>query len=141
MWSERSGLAPSDRAISRCRQGEEMMGCKSFAPHGVHNGETIMVSSKKSVLIFSIIHRSNGNRKVLLRPIVAILCDCLTIIKVIHSHSCILKPTRMGFYQEPGFYILGHCGQSPRQQIYTHTLHAVCNKLKYSLLFIHTVFG
>uniref|UniRef100_A0A3P8V633 Proprotein convertase subtilisin/kexin type 9 n=1 Tax=Cynoglossus semilaevis TaxID=244447 RepID=A0A3P8V633_CYNSE len=60
VWSERSGLAPSDRAISRCRQGEEMMGCKSFAPHGVHNGETIMMQDQQMECVAFNGPRGNG---------------------------------------------------------------------------------
>ncbi|XP_042338025.1 proprotein convertase subtilisin/kexin type 9 [Plectropomus leopardus] len=40
-WSERSGVSRADRAISRCRLGEEMMSCRSYSPDGVHMGETI----------------------------------------------------------------------------------------------------
>ncbi|XP_030583789.1 proprotein convertase subtilisin/kexin type 9 [Archocentrus centrarchus] len=46
VWSERSVVASTDRVISRCRQGEEMMGCSSYDPEGVHAGETITVSSR-----------------------------------------------------------------------------------------------
>lgn len=45
VWSERSGVASTNRAISRCRLGEEMMSCSSYAPDGVNAGETITVSS------------------------------------------------------------------------------------------------
>ncbi|XP_005923322.2 proprotein convertase subtilisin/kexin type 9 [Haplochromis burtoni] len=45
VWSERSGVASTDRVISRCRQGEEMMGCSSYAPEGVRVGETITMNS------------------------------------------------------------------------------------------------
>lgn len=38
-WSERSG-----GAVSRCRRGEEMMGCGSYSPDGVGAGATIGVS-------------------------------------------------------------------------------------------------
>lgn len=48
VWSERSGVAGTDVAISRCRRGEEMMGCSSYAPDGVGVGETIAVSSHRS---------------------------------------------------------------------------------------------
>lgn len=41
VWSERSGVTSGDRAVSRCRRGEEMMGCSSYAPDNVHAGETI----------------------------------------------------------------------------------------------------
>ncbi|XP_061593087.1 proprotein convertase subtilisin/kexin type 9 [Cololabis saira] len=41
VWSQRSGLANTDRVSSRCRRGEEMMGCSSYAPDGVRGGETI----------------------------------------------------------------------------------------------------
>ncbi|XP_072244824.1 proprotein convertase subtilisin/kexin type 9 [Leuresthes tenuis] len=44
-WSERSGHASDDRVTSRCRLGEEMMGCSSYAPDGIRGGETIAVSS------------------------------------------------------------------------------------------------
>ncbi|XP_072295168.1 proprotein convertase subtilisin/kexin type 9 [Eucyclogobius newberryi] len=37
VWSERSEV----RAVSRCRHGEQMMGCSSYAPDGGHVGETI----------------------------------------------------------------------------------------------------
>ncbi|XP_022607121.1 proprotein convertase subtilisin/kexin type 9 [Seriola dumerili] len=47
VWSERSGVASTNRAVSRCRQGEEMMGCSSFAPDGVHVGETIAVNGER----------------------------------------------------------------------------------------------
>ncbi|XP_074492121.1 proprotein convertase subtilisin/kexin type 9 [Sebastes fasciatus] len=45
VWSERSGVTRTDKAVSRCRQGEEMMSCRGYAPDGVHVGETITVSS------------------------------------------------------------------------------------------------
>ncbi|KAJ0065345.1 hypothetical protein NL108_007071 [Boleophthalmus pectinirostris] len=41
VWSEKSEV----RAVSRCRHGEEMMGCSSYAPEGSHVGETIDESS------------------------------------------------------------------------------------------------
>ncbi|KAG7228830.1 hypothetical protein INR49_008608, partial [Caranx melampygus] len=44
VWSERSGVARTDRAVSRCRKGEEMMGCSSYAHDGVHVGETITIN-------------------------------------------------------------------------------------------------
>nr|XP_019936315.1 PREDICTED: proprotein convertase subtilisin/kexin type 9 [Paralichthys olivaceus] len=47
VWSERSGVASTDRAVSRCRQGEEMMGCSSYAPGGVRVGETINTHSEQ----------------------------------------------------------------------------------------------
>ncbi|XP_030288236.1 proprotein convertase subtilisin/kexin type 9 [Sparus aurata] len=43
VWSERSGVTSTDRAVSRCRAGEEMLSCSSFSPDGVHAGETITV--------------------------------------------------------------------------------------------------
>uniref|UniRef100_A0A1A7WLH9 Proprotein convertase subtilisin/kexin type 9 n=1 Tax=Iconisemion striatum TaxID=60296 RepID=A0A1A7WLH9_9TELE len=45
VWSERSGLSNTDRVTSRCRLGEEMMGCSSYAPDGVRVGETINESN------------------------------------------------------------------------------------------------
>ncbi|XP_037627178.1 proprotein convertase subtilisin/kexin type 9 [Sebastes umbrosus] len=45
VWSERSGVTRTDKAVSRCRQGEEMMSCRGYAPNGIHVGETITVSS------------------------------------------------------------------------------------------------
>ncbi|KAM3876108.1 LOW QUALITY PROTEIN: proprotein convertase subtilisin/kexin type 9 [Diretmus argenteus] len=42
VWSERSGVLTTDRSVIRCRQGEEMMGCTSYAPDGVHMGESII---------------------------------------------------------------------------------------------------
>ncbi|KAM9384271.1 proprotein convertase subtilisin/kexin type 9 [Pholidichthys leucotaenia] len=45
VWSERSGVARTDRAVSRCRRGEELTGCSSYAPDGVRAGETITVNS------------------------------------------------------------------------------------------------
>ncbi|XP_035509550.1 proprotein convertase subtilisin/kexin type 9 [Morone saxatilis] len=45
VWSEKSGVTNTDRAISRCRLGEEMMSCNSYTPDGVHAGETITVNS------------------------------------------------------------------------------------------------
>lgn len=45
VWSQRSGVASTDKAVSRCRQGEEMMGCSSYAPDGFRVGETISVSN------------------------------------------------------------------------------------------------
>ncbi|KAM9357695.1 proprotein convertase subtilisin/kexin type 9 [Symphorus nematophorus] len=45
VWSERSGVTRTDKSISRCRVGEEMMSCSSYAPDGVHAGETITVNS------------------------------------------------------------------------------------------------
>ncbi|KAK2835823.1 hypothetical protein Q5P01_016307 [Channa striata] len=47
VWSEESGSTNTDRAISRCRQGEEMMGCSSYTPDGVHVGETITMKSQQ----------------------------------------------------------------------------------------------
>ncbi|GAA6229392.1 proprotein convertase subtilisin/kexin type 9 isoform X1 [Lates japonicus] len=47
VWSERSGVTSTDRAVSRCRQGEEMMGCSSYAPDGVRVGETITMNSEQ----------------------------------------------------------------------------------------------
>ncbi|XP_045905850.1 proprotein convertase subtilisin/kexin type 9 [Micropterus dolomieu] len=47
VWSERSGATDTDRAISRCRLGEEMMSCSSYTPDSVHAGETIIVKSKQ----------------------------------------------------------------------------------------------
>ncbi|XP_040895738.1 proprotein convertase subtilisin/kexin type 9 isoform X2 [Toxotes jaculatrix] len=47
VWSERSGAASTDRAASRCRRGEEMMGCSSYAPGGVPAGETITTNSEQ----------------------------------------------------------------------------------------------
>ncbi|KAM3620448.1 uncharacterized protein V6R79_023646 [Siganus canaliculatus] len=44
VWSERSGVASADRAVSRCRLGEEMMSCSSHAPDGVHAGETVALN-------------------------------------------------------------------------------------------------
>uniref|UniRef100_A0A8C6TKM8 Proprotein convertase subtilisin/kexin type 9 n=1 Tax=Neogobius melanostomus TaxID=47308 RepID=A0A8C6TKM8_9GOBI len=41
VWSEKSGV----RAVSRCRHGEKMTGCSSYAPEGGHVGETIDESS------------------------------------------------------------------------------------------------
>ncbi|KAK5869948.1 hypothetical protein PBY51_024622 [Eleginops maclovinus] len=45
VWSERSEVTSTDKAISRCRLGEEMMSCRSYNPDGVHVGETISESS------------------------------------------------------------------------------------------------
>nr|XP_046246622.1 proprotein convertase subtilisin/kexin type 9 isoform X2 [Scatophagus argus] len=45
VWSERSGVMSTDWVISRCRLGEEMMSCSSYAPDGVHAGEMINVNS------------------------------------------------------------------------------------------------
>ncbi|XP_041791636.1 proprotein convertase subtilisin/kexin type 9 [Chelmon rostratus] len=45
VWSERSGVTSTDRAVSRCRLGEEMMSCSSYSPEGVHVRQTITVSS------------------------------------------------------------------------------------------------
>ncbi|KAK2907620.1 hypothetical protein Q8A73_008693 [Channa argus] len=47
VWSEKSGSTSTDRAISRCRQGEEMMGCSSYNPDGVHVGETITMNNRQ----------------------------------------------------------------------------------------------
>lgn len=41
VWSELSEV----RAVSRCRHGEQMMGCRSYAPEGNHVGEAIDESS------------------------------------------------------------------------------------------------
>ncbi|KAM4629347.1 proprotein convertase subtilisin/kexin type 9 [Polymixia lowei] len=41
VWSERSGVTSTDRAVIRCRRGEVMMGCTSYAPDGVRMGEAI----------------------------------------------------------------------------------------------------
>lgn len=51
VWSEKSGVSSTDRAISRCRQGEEMMGCSSYTPDGVRVGETITVSPREPLII------------------------------------------------------------------------------------------
>ncbi|KAK5623927.1 hypothetical protein CRENBAI_025417 [Crenichthys baileyi] len=45
VWSERSGLSSADTAVSRCRIGEEMMGCSSYAPDGARVGETLTESN------------------------------------------------------------------------------------------------
>ncbi|XP_067085539.1 proprotein convertase subtilisin/kexin type 9 [Osmerus mordax] len=45
VWSEKSGVSAGDRAAARCRHGEEMMGCTSYAPEGGRMGETISVSN------------------------------------------------------------------------------------------------
>ncbi|KAF1386096.1 hypothetical protein PFLUV_G00114600 [Perca fluviatilis] len=45
VWSERSGVTSTAKAMSRCRLGEEMMSCSSYTPDGVHAGETITVNS------------------------------------------------------------------------------------------------
>ncbi|XP_012721808.2 proprotein convertase subtilisin/kexin type 9 [Fundulus heteroclitus] len=45
VWSERSGLSRADTAVSRCRVGEEMMGCDSYAPDGARVGETLTESN------------------------------------------------------------------------------------------------
>uniref|UniRef100_A0A667Z3N9 Proprotein convertase subtilisin/kexin type 9 n=1 Tax=Myripristis murdjan TaxID=586833 RepID=A0A667Z3N9_9TELE len=42
VWSERSGVLTADKAVISCRQGEEMMGCTSYAPDGVRMGEAII---------------------------------------------------------------------------------------------------
>ncbi|KAF7659703.1 hypothetical protein LDENG_00292970 [Lucifuga dentata] len=47
VWSERSGVTGADKAVSRCRHGEEMMGCTSYAPDGVRSGETIIEKEGK----------------------------------------------------------------------------------------------
>lgn len=44
VWSERSGVGSTDRAVTRCRRGEEMMSCGGYSPDGVHAGETIAVN-------------------------------------------------------------------------------------------------
>ncbi|XP_015244958.1 PREDICTED: proprotein convertase subtilisin/kexin type 9 [Cyprinodon variegatus] len=44
VWSERSGLSGGDTAVSRCRVGEELMGCSSYAPDGTRVGETVTES-------------------------------------------------------------------------------------------------
>lgn len=41
VWSEKSELSSMDRAVSRCRVWEEMMGCSSYAPDGARVGETL----------------------------------------------------------------------------------------------------
>ncbi|CAL8307099.1 unnamed protein product [Lota lota] len=41
-WSEKSGALSRDRAAIRCRHGEEMMSCSSYAPDGARLGETII---------------------------------------------------------------------------------------------------
>uniref|UniRef100_A0A3B3DEE4 Proprotein convertase subtilisin/kexin type 9 n=1 Tax=Oryzias melastigma TaxID=30732 RepID=A0A3B3DEE4_ORYME len=45
VWSERSGRDRGDMAVSRCRQGEEMMSCSSVAPDGARAGEAITVNA------------------------------------------------------------------------------------------------
>ncbi|CAN9500647.1 unnamed protein product [Ophioblennius macclurei] len=45
VWSEKSGAASGDAVVSRCRRGEEMMGCSSYAPRGGRMGETITVTN------------------------------------------------------------------------------------------------
>lgn len=44
VWSERSGAASGARVVSRCRQGEQMTGCSSYAPDGARVGETVSAS-------------------------------------------------------------------------------------------------
>ncbi|XP_029938675.1 proprotein convertase subtilisin/kexin type 9 [Salarias fasciatus] len=44
VWSEKSGVASADGVASRCRRGEEMMGCSSYAPGGARVGEIITVT-------------------------------------------------------------------------------------------------
>ncbi|XP_069555276.1 proprotein convertase subtilisin/kexin type 9 [Brachyistius frenatus] len=46
VWSERSGVASSDVAISYCRQGEEMRGCSRYTPDGVREGGSMMMGSE-----------------------------------------------------------------------------------------------
>lgn len=36
VWSERSGVRSTDRAVSQCRPREEMMSCSGHAPDGGH---------------------------------------------------------------------------------------------------------
>lgn len=38
VWSERSGVRSSDRAVSQCRPREEMMSCGGYAPDGAPDG-------------------------------------------------------------------------------------------------------
>ncbi|XP_039983636.1 proprotein convertase subtilisin/kexin type 9 isoform X2 [Xiphias gladius] len=47
VWSERSGVASTDSAVSRCRQGEEMMGCSGHAPDGARVGETVTMNREQ----------------------------------------------------------------------------------------------
>ncbi|KAM6963015.1 proprotein convertase subtilisin/kexin type 9 [Aplochiton taeniatus] len=61
VWSERSGAMTNDRAVARCRHGEEMMGCTSYAPDGVRMGETI---SEQGVLRDCLAHNGPGGEGV-----------------------------------------------------------------------------
>ncbi|XP_073332690.1 proprotein convertase subtilisin/kexin type 9 [Pagrus major] len=47
VWSERSGVASTDRAISRCRAEEEIMSCSSYSPDGLHAGDSIIVKGRQ----------------------------------------------------------------------------------------------
>ncbi|XP_026201151.1 proprotein convertase subtilisin/kexin type 9 isoform X2 [Anabas testudineus] len=47
VWSEKSGVASADRAVSRCRLGEEMLGCSSYTPDGVRVGESIAINGER----------------------------------------------------------------------------------------------
>lgn len=47
VWSERSGVKGEDRAVSRCRLGEEMTSCRSFSADGLHAGETVAASGQQ----------------------------------------------------------------------------------------------
>ncbi|CAB1419754.1 unnamed protein product [Pleuronectes platessa] len=60
VWSERSGVASTGRAVSRCRQGEEMVGCSSYAPDGVRVGETIDMHSEQMECVAYNGARGNG---------------------------------------------------------------------------------
>lgn len=45
VWSERSGVRSTDRAVSQCRLREEMMSCSGYAPDGAPAGQLSAVSS------------------------------------------------------------------------------------------------
>ena len=43
VWSEMSGTSASDAAGTRCRRGEELFSCSSYAPGGARGGDKIEV--------------------------------------------------------------------------------------------------
>uniref|UniRef100_A0A3Q2SNC9 Proprotein convertase subtilisin/kexin type 9 n=1 Tax=Fundulus heteroclitus TaxID=8078 RepID=A0A3Q2SNC9_FUNHE len=53
VWSERSGLSRADTAVSRCRVGEEMMGCDSYAPDGARVGETLTSNGRMECVAYN----------------------------------------------------------------------------------------
>lgn len=46
VWSERSGTLASDKAVTRCRQGEELFSCSSYSQGRTRAGDKIEVRER-----------------------------------------------------------------------------------------------